>query len=457
MIGGVRSYPVKEVTSLTASNNKHKLPQEMLDEIAFSSACTLNRIESDNEWSIPEVTSTRNSFHETISITYNSALKWIEDNSLDAVICFNGRMEMTRAIISACESKGIPYITHERTWFGDGLTLIPNANCLSIRSLKKMVDDFDDKALTQEQARYAAKLLSLRFLQQNDLEWRIYNQGAESINWPLKTKGKKVLVLPSSRNESSGHAEWKSGWNDNTSALDDLFEAFSIKPTNVVVRFHPNWAENIGMVSGDRPLQHYTNWAKSQGIYFISSEEKANTYDLIQQADIVILNGGSSAVEAGVCGKQVICLGPSSYDNSGFVRTFMNKDDLYKEGALTEVEPEIIMRKTLRYVYLRAKRYPQFVDFVKAIKTTEYEYFDGADPQKIIDLLKTGELEADDSDFSNNDLEENCVIELLKNKEWALLSEYQPPERDLNGIALQRRFGLRWLDSFRAKLVRGDR
>ncbi len=458
ILGGIRSYPVTDITSISDKHADPDLSYEEHNEITLSSSCTLNRTESEVEWDDAEVISTRESLHESVLTSFRSVMKWISDYQLDAVICFNGRMDMTRAITYACERSGIPYITHERTWFGDGLHLVSNANCLSIKAMSEMVAEFDDKPLHERQAQYAGKLIALRFLQQNTLEWRLYNKNAKSIDWPLNSKGRKVLVLPSSKNEFAGHEEWKSGWVDNTSALDDFFKAFSIDYSDVVIRFHPNWAENIGRVSGERSLAHYTQWAKERGVYFISSEEKANTYDLIQQADIVVMNGGSSAVEAGACGKQVICLGPSTYQNAGFVRTFLTKEDLYRPDALIDIDSEEIIKKTLRFVYLRAKRFPQFTDYVKAIKTTKYQYFDGADPGRIINMLETNKVSADDAEFANDEVEENSVVHALRNKQWQQLFEYEWHDESMKKtIDIQRRFGLRWVDTLRARFELGDR
>jgi len=457
ILGGVRSYSTENITSISSKITSPEVSGHVLDDIALSSSCTLNRTESEQEWNDPGVITMRSSLHEPALITYRSARKWIAENKLEAVICFNGRMEMTRAVTYACEQSGIPFITHERTWFGDGLHLIPNANCLSLKAFRKMVNEYDDKPLTKSQSWSAGRLIALRFLQQNTLEWRLYNKNAEAIAWPAKSKDRKILVLPSSKNEFAGHKEWKTGWVDNTSALDDFFEAFSINVADIVIRFHPNWAETIGKVSGARALKHYTEWAEKRGVYFISSEEKADTYDLIQQADMVVMNGGSSSVEAGACGKQVICLGPSTYDGCGFVRTFLNKDDLYRADALHDMAPEMVVRKTLRYVYLRAKRFPQFVDFVKAIKTTEYEYFNGASADRIIKMFKTGTIEADDPSFAENSLEEGEVISLLHDKQWENLSAHQEQAPIPESLLIQRRFGFRWIDRFREKLARGDR
>lgn len=456
VLGGVRSYTNEAVTAIR-NRESLDLPDEVLDNLALSSSCTLTRTESEVEWLEPEVVQVRKSLYVPISSTYSSAKRWIEENALDGVICFNGRMDLTRAVTYACEQLGVPFITHERPWFSQGLHLTPNANCLSLKAVGDMVAEFDDRPLTLKQARIAGKHIGERFLQRNSLEWRLYNKNPEPAPWPLKTEGVRVLVLPSSKNEFAGHAEWKSPWVDNTHALDDFFAAFSIAPEQVVVRCHPNWAEKIGKVGGGRSLRLYKEWANKRSIYCISSEQKANTYDLIQQADIVVLNGGSSAVEAGACGKQVICLGPSTYARAGFVRAFSDKASMYALGARTDLDPELVRRKTLRFLYVRSHRHPQFVDYVRPIETTRYRYFSGADAARIVDIFRTGVLTADDPDWAVGDSEEVIVLQLLIDKNWAELANYEIQDAVLPAMDIKRRPALRWVDHVRAKLPRGDR
>ena len=459
ILGGIRSYTADNIVTLKQCDSDEKLSSEEKFMLTLSSSCTLSRTESELEWDDDDVRAIRYSLEGPVEQAYQAALAWIKNNKLECVICFNGRMDITRAITYACEQLEVPYITHERTWFGDGLLLIPNANCLSLQAVRKMVQGYDNKPLTQYQARLAGRLIGERFLQKNILEWRLYNKNPEPIiGWPTKPKGRRVLVLPSSKNEFAGHNEWKCGWVDNTKALDDFFKVFAINRQDVVIRFHPNWSENIGKVSGERPLKLYKAWAEKNKLFYISSEEKANTYDLIQQADIVVLNGGSSAVEAGACGKQVVCLGSSTYDKAGFVKTYLSKEEMEKESVFENIDEEMIIKKTLRFVYLSARRFPQYTDFVKAIKTTRYKYFQGADPQRIIDMIKTGELLPDDETYSSSEEDEKEVVKLLQNRDWAGLSTIEHEEvQTLPPLIIQRRFGLRWIDKVRERLSLGDR
>ncbi|MFB2762815.1 capsule biosynthesis protein [Marinobacter shengliensis] len=379
------------------------------------------------------------------------------DEGIEGVICFNGRMDLPRAVTFACEELGVPYITHERTWFGDGVQLIPNANCLSLVALGELVREFDEKPLTASQAAHAGKLIGERFLQRNSLEWRLYNKNPVPAPWPLNSSGKRVLVLPSSKNEFAGHDEWRTPWVDNTEALDDFFEVFNIDAGQVVLRCHPNWAENIGSVTGNRSLKLYTQWAAERGVHCIRSEEKASTYDLIQQADIVVLNGGSSSVEAGACGKQVVCLGPSTYQDAGFVHVFRSREELFSSSRALDLDPELVRRKTLRFLYVRSHRFPQFVPYVKAIETTKYQYFKGASAEVLINMFKEGRIRPDDPKVAESESGEDEVIRALENGDWGRLADYPVPTRLRVPIKIDRRPGFRWVDGLRAKFQRGDR
>jgi hypothetical protein len=454
IIGGVRSYTDKNITSIV--DQQSSLTTSELERLSLSSSCTLSRTESEAEWNDPEVASIRKSLHGPIGSVFESAKQWIRNSELDAVICFNGRMDLTRAVTYACEAMGIPFISHERTWFGDGIQLVPNGNCLGLKALGELVAEYDDKPLTETQAWFAGKLVGERFLQKNSLEWRVYNKNPEPAPWPLSDPGKRVLVVPSSKNEFAGHDDWKTGWEDNTKALDDFFEVNGIRPEQVVLRCHPNWSENIGRATGARSLSLYRQWAEARGIHLISSEEKASTYDLIQQSDIVVLNGGSSAVEAGACGKQVVCLGPSTYEKAGFVQVFLSRAEM-DERELLELDADIVRRKTLRFLYVRSHRFPQFVDYVKALETTRYQYFAGADAGRIIEMVKTGRIPADDPTYAHTDQFEDDVLAALASSDWGALADQQVPEPKGVPYEVSRRKAFKWVDGFRSKFVRGDR
>lgn len=458
MLGGVRTYPVRNVSSLRQDVTP-PISDELLHDLALSSAATLLRIEGADEWHDPALGTIKESLRGAVATAYHGTLRWIEAKQLDAVILFNGRIDMTHAIMQACIDSGTPFISHERSWFADGLHLIPNASCLSLKELHRMSRTWEDHPLTERQVRLAAKLGAQRFLQRNELEWRLYNRAPVKAPWPLKGQ-RRVLIVPGSNNEVGGHPEWTIGWTDNTAAFDAFIEHLGVSPDDVVVRFHPNWAENIGRVDGSRCIRHYTDWCEKRGLYYVPADDKRSTYDLITQADVVALNNGSSAVEAGLCGKEVYCFG-TVYDGAGFVKNIRDADDLTRSasqpaGASNEAQRAII-RSTLRYMYMRARRFPQYCDQVRAETTTRYSYFAGGDPERLIRLFGGGPVEESDTERAENEDAEDAVIAQILDQDWVALADFSEAPPQNAPISIRRRSQFGFIDRLRARMAIGDR
>ena len=457
IVGGVRSFAKKNVSSISKYPLQRNVQTELIEKAIFSSSSTLIRIETNADVELKEFRQTSNALFSSAERVYSSSFQWIKEKGLEGIICFNGRIDLTRAVTTACEQLNVPFVTHERPWLGHGLQLIPNDNCLSLSGLRKIVEDFESLPLTREQALYATNLLRIRFTGDNHLEWRLYNTQAKNTKWPLEaTQDKpKILVLPSSRNEFLGHPDWKTEWLDNNHALDDLIDVFDLDKSQIVVRFHPNWSENIGKADGRYPIEKYEGWCKEKGIFYYSATSKANTYDLIKEADLIVVNGGSSAVEAAFCGKQIVCLSPAMYTGAKFVTTFTSRQGMLQADGLPQlVEHEIII-SVLRFMYVMARRFPQYVDYVRAILPIKYEYRQGADAERLVKMLKTGILEPDDSSFANDDKEELEVVnQLLTGNLSADDTLFIGADKEL---VVSRRILFRWIDGARNRFKLGDR
>lgn len=458
IIGGVRSFPFQNIFSIKKTISSQILSNDELEQNLTSSAATLTRIACENDLNDFQLRNIREQLKKNAIATFHSTVRWIEDNKIDAVICFNGRIDMTRMITLACERLGIPYITHERTWFGHGIQLIPNANCLSLKPINQLTSSYEDKPLLQYQADLAGDILARRFLKSNDLEWRVYNRAAEKTEWPIVHSGEKILLLPSSWNEFAMHPEWKTEWKDPLDALDAFFETYQVTANQIVLRCHPNWAESIGRINGNKISKHYLEWAKKRGIYCITPEQKVDTYDLIQAADTVVLNGGSSAIEAAACGKTVFNLGHMTYEAAKFCNTMTSYSDfsnaILNSRQLTVVDRH---RSNLRYIYTHAARYPQYTNYVRAISTTHYKYYDGVDHQRLFDIIKSGQLKADDAAYSDTNEHEDTLIDRLMKRDWKSLILHSEQSAHLKLLPIQRRSSMRWLDSVRNLMPLGDR
>ncbi|MGO4325660.1 hypothetical protein AB4Z48_07540 [Cupriavidus sp. 2TAF22] len=422
----------------------------------FSGACTILRTESQSDKQTGEFHALHQRLATGSAEAFAAACRWIEERKLDGIICFNGRMEGPRALLEAAKAKGIPFISVERTWFGDGLLLIPDQNCLALDEVGRVVAAYKDKPLTEPQARVVASLLAARFLRTNTLEWRAYNRNAEDLAWPAQRKGLKLLITPSSLNEFDGHPDWRTKWPNQIAALDFLFDHLEVDPASCILRCHPNWGEKIGLRDGGLAERMYTEWAQRRGVHIIGSKERANTLGLIAQADAVVVNGGSAAFEAGALGKQVIALGTSIYQTAGFQIQLYGPEDAPNLAMVGQQTPDEIARQVLRFAYTFNFRFNQYVDDIRARTTTQYAYNPEPDATRLERLLRTRRIEADDAQVASDTIGEDRVLKLLHERRWEELREAQKPIPQ-NYRAVHRRGVFRYLDAIRERMPIGDR
>jgi hypothetical protein len=324
-----------------------------------------------------------------------------------------------------------------------------------------MVRAWREAPLTRAQAARAAGHMAARFLRRNKTEWRAYNTSAKETAWPAAGR-RRILLLPGSRNEVWAHPDWTPGWRQMTDAYDALIERWQLAPAELVLRCHPNWGQNIGSVPGTLSERYFAGWAQRGGIHCISSADTMSTQGLMEQADAVVVSGGSAGVDAGILGKQVVAVAPSVYQCAGFQHTVYQPSELDGLGFVGDLgaperqrASERIARQTLRFCYTMIYRIPQYVKHVRCITTTRYAYLDGADPSRLIELIRSGKLQPDDADAAADAVGEDELLGEIRARRWAGLLE-AAPEAAGPLHSVRRRWLYRPLGRLRDALPRGD-
>jgi hypothetical protein len=462
-IGGVRSYTNHNVSSIGSLVTEGCAKDKTAHGWALSSASTLGRFESDSDFASDDFRNLAARLEPVADMAHGAAKRWIEKERLDAICVFNGRMDATRGILEAARTAGIRIITVERTWFGNGLHLTPDENCLGLGEVSRLVAEWRDQPLDRAQASSAAHYVALRFLRRNDTEWRAYNTNATVTDWPLAGTRRRILLTPGSRNEVWSHPDWASAWPERTAAFDAVIDQLNLSSKDVVLRCHPNWGEKIGSRGGELAESYYSKWARHRGIFTIGSRDSISTLGLIEQADAIVVCGGSAALEAAVIGKQVIAVSPSAYQSAGFESTVCTPDQLKSLTLLVDADDQSrrrkamqVSRQALRFCYTMAYRVAQYVKYVRCISPTEYRYIDGANSQRLIDLIRTGRLLADDASASVNDSAEDEVLEIIKSRAWDRLMMEGAVSAGMYGRSHPRRWMYRGVNRIRAAFPRGD-
>jgi len=452
-IGGLRSY-----LKINSSRMDLNIPlsKEDIDigyEMSFSTACTALRIEHISEAKSVNFKNIQHSMAESVARVYLNTRRWIRENKLESVFIFNGRMDVTRAILEACRAESTRFISVERSWFGDGLQLLPEEDCLGLRNYHDICRLWASRPLKYDQAIKACQLIRRRLKRTSVGEWRQYNINTSA---DYKKDNIKYLFLPSSQHEWLGDQGRSSEWLHPVEGIEYLFDRLGINLNDLVVRGHPGWNVKIGSATGDRVNQYYRDWAEKTGVKYIDPSENVDTHNLIKNSRMILLNGSSASMEAAYLGKPIISFVPSAYTTSGISMNIFNKDDVdnlsdYCINSLINpeiyvIDPEAQCMLALRFIYCTNFRIMQFVDSVKSTSPYSFEIDESPCLDGFESLVLSGILKEDDSGFDSDDKGEKLVIEAILTGNYDLIDSKNDENPKVNSVCINRRKGYKLID-----------
>ncbi|WP_096203110.1 hypothetical protein [Bacillus sp. FJAT-45350] len=460
-LGGIKTYKNENVTSLD-KNIKTKLDKEDISYILKSTIGSLGRIENDSESESVLSNDTKEKLVESVEIVLGNAENWIKEEKLDGVLLFNGRLDVTRSVMVALKKKNIPFISVENHL--NGITLNYNEDCLSLKFINAINNKFKEIPLNKEQAEFAGKIIGEMFLKKQKI-WRTHNLESIEASWPVRNTNdktrKKVLITPSSKFEFLGNQEWEVEWTkDYTEGYEKVIRSLGVDFEDCVLRCHPFWNESLGSIGkGDKSENHYKTWAKSKGIHVIDSKDNTNTLDLIKEADIILVNGGTAGIEAALLGKTVVSIGKSRYYKAGFTTNVFKEADL-KEclSRINNLNKNHIQKRAVRYIYNYHGRFEQFHDLVNKETTLENAYFSSdVVAEKIIKIFKDGKIEPYDIRVTEEVKYEDELVNSINENNWDELISLgiKNDEVDDKRYDINKRGIYRMVDIIRDKLPAG--
>lgn len=357
-------------------------------ESIVSSIATAKRLESTQQIKkhFKNHSAEIDKYNLDLNKAFQTFLSIIKKKEVDFVWGFNGRMDHTKMFFKACKAENIPFISFEYPWFGNGINLIANEDCLSLKVYHYVNKKFSKHPLTYLQCQLAFKYASRRFNKQMGTEWRDYS----SFKIQKSKQNIKALILPSSRSEFEGHNDYKCEWGHSTNGFRRVLEELDIDSSHVYIQFHPIWFQKVNGVSGKNPINYYTNWVKDMGYNAISSSETFESKDLISRSDLILINGSSAALEAGLMGKKIINVDKNKFTYSGVTI------DVYKPESLSTLKQKInahdvntVKRATLRFFYSLMGRVNSFEREILATTSTKVKFAEKDFLPVLEDYMKT--------------------------------------------------------------------
>lgn len=173
------------------------------------------------------------------------------------------------------------------------------------------------------------------------LEWENLRRKVKSTTNPFSVRWKATsseklqnariaLFLTSSSDEfESLDLDWKEGqWSDQYEGFDFVLKSIGHLNLIPVLRIHPNLAnkspidalaelKKVGKLSNDNPA-----------LRLVDHASRVSTYELLKDADLVVVYNSTVGLEASMMGKHVVCLNSCWYDDIAEVFKLHRRDQI---------------------------------------------------------------------------------------------------------------------------------
>lgn len=296
------------------------------------------------------------------------ALAYFEKNRPDVVIVPNGMIQEYAAVYEAARFLGIPAVTYEfgehnhRTWIGQDRLVIHHIT-------DELWETRKNRKLTPDQRRELEQFLAGRQgLTTGDqfahLWQKAGREGGEKIRAALGLDSRPVVLLPTNVLGDSATLGLTVFSASMTEWLQRVIVFLADRPeVQVVVRIHPAETWTVGPSVAE--IIHQALPELPQHIRLIGSQEKVNTYDLMEIADLALVYTTTVGLEMATRGIPVLVSGRAHYRKKGFTleadsweEYFTKLDTALRDLPACRLTPQQV-EQAWNYAYAFFREYPR--------------------------------------------------------------------------------------------------
>jgi Capsule polysaccharide biosynthesis protein len=248
---------------------------------------------------------------------YRSVQNYLDQLKVNLVYIFNGRMAPLRAAVRACESRNIPFFTHERGNDLHHYAVFENTLPHDLQSIElDILKQWESSAQNPQRNDIAAKYFIER---RNGIiqSWLLFTEdqqdGLLPSNWDSKKRN--IVVFSSSEDEYAAISDaWTSPlYPTQLEGMQRILKSFrnNSGSMHLYFRLHPN-LKGVKNDYTQRLLE-----LKEDLLTVIPPEDPISTYSLIEAADKVLTFGSTVGIEAVYWGTPSILAGQSFFRNLG--------------------------------------------------------------------------------------------------------------------------------------------
>ncbi len=249
---------------------------------------------------------------------YLSTINWLDELRPDRVYVMNGRWSHYRAVLRACQERGVDCCCHERGGDLSRYMLFVNRLPHDIAPLEA-----DIRSAWQQAPPGEREVIGARYYEEKasgfERQWFSFVSGQQKgllpEDWDRYPAGQRVAVFASSEFEFAAIGpEWAYPfYEDQTDGLRRLVASLEERgsPLHLFIRTHPNM-KGVKNAKMDWLLS-----LRSPNATVLPPESPVSSYALLRCADKVLTFGSTMGIEASFWNKPSIMAGRCFYQNLG--------------------------------------------------------------------------------------------------------------------------------------------
>ncbi|MHC4217558.1 MAG: capsular polysaccharide export protein, LipB/KpsS family [Planctomycetota bacterium] len=257
---------------------------------------------------------------------HRSMMRLLDAHQVDRVYVFNGRLAVVRAVLRACQEKGVDCYTHERGRDPNLYILLENTSIHDIETVDRLIrETWDAAAGDPARETTARQWYEDRAHGGGDMSF-VGGQHTERLPANWNPEKRNIALFVSSEDEFAAVGDaWKNPLYDTqTVALAAIVNALRDDPGDIhlYIRTHPN----LSVVDNAQTREIGTLNTKFSTV--IPPADPVDTYELMRRSSSVVSFGSTAGIEAVYWGTPSILAGVSFYRHLGVTYNPQSHDEL---------------------------------------------------------------------------------------------------------------------------------
>lgn len=283
---------------------------------------------------------------------HRSMCRYLDTHEVDRVYFFNGRFANMRAVLRACQAKGVECFPHERGQDPSRYILLPNTTIHDLEFVQRLIWDFWNAASDNPDREQIARQWYEARDRGDIKDGIVREQRPRRLPADWDDRKRNVTIFVSSEDECASVSEaWRNPLYDTQiDGIRAIINSLADDPgdLHLYVRAHPN----LALVDNVQTRQI----AKLEAPFLtvIPPADPVDTYEMMRRSESVVTFGSTTGIEAVYWGTPSILAGMAFYREFGATYNPTDHDELIRM-LRSELQPKPV-EPALVYAFF----WPQF-------------------------------------------------------------------------------------------------